>query len=478
METKSSPAGRLGLHYFADSLHYRERDLEQWVPQLQSLGVTWLTLWAPEERAIPEYFIQGLVEADIQPILHFLMPIRMQRDPASLRLLLRNYARWGVRYAAFFERPNVRAMWHPAAWAQANLVERFMDIFIPLAEMSAQEGLSAVLPPLEPGGDYWDTIFLREALRSLARRAPKVLEGSLALGAYAWAGELPLEWGAGGLMHWPEPRPYTTKMDAPDHRGFRIFDWYASIAQQEIGKDVPVVALRCGSWPGKGARRNGKVAEEIDHEARNLHMALWILGEETSTKELPPLTANLVACTFWLMASEAGSPHIPQVWFHSPDTPKGFVERLRGYVTARHYAKASHHYHRGMDYHTSAPMAMQEAASHRDDMETIEEEVMTSSQGFDVPLRASQGKDHRLFSHYVLLPQYAWGEPKWNEKILSPLLQKSHPTVGTSLMEACHAERVTIVGGQHTISDQVVEMLKQNGCKVERLLEDGTLLAT
>ena len=63
-----------------------------------------------------------------------------------------------------FDRPNLRANWPAAAWAQSNLVERFLDVFQPLALAAVQAGLIPVFPPLEPGGDYWDTAFLRSCL--------------------------------------------------------------------------------------------------------------------------------------------------------------------------------------------------------------------------------------------------------------------------------------------------------------------------
>src|SRR5262245_59292929 len=62
--TSSSPTNpnpRLGLHYFPDTLHYREADLQTWLPELQALGVSWLVLQSEQDRAIPEYFLRGLM---------------------------------------------------------------------------------------------------------------------------------------------------------------------------------------------------------------------------------------------------------------------------------------------------------------------------------------------------------------------------------------------------------------------------------
>ncbi len=473
MNAVCKTTGRFGLHYFADSLHYRERDLEVWLPQLQSLGVAWLTLWAPQERAVPEYFIQGLLQAGIHPILHMLMPIRTHTETASLRLLLHNYARWGVRFVAFFEKPNMRHMWHPADWAQANLVERFMDLFVPLAGMSYQEGITPVFPPMQPGGDYWDTVFIREAVRSLARRAPHLLEGHMAWGAYAWAGNVPLDWGAGGIERWGEPLPYARQSMVQDHRGFRIFDWYASIIKQEVGWELPIIVLRCASWPDLGLQCSQPPLEEIDHQERNLQMALQVIGAASQIEHASALPSSLVACNFWLLACDPTSPYATQVWFKNPTSPLGFVERLRGTITARNNSGESIGEAPAEDFLEASPLVI--------DSPMVPSDV-TEAKGPQVIRKASSQTSVRdgspLFSHYVLLPVYAWGEPHWNEKMLKPLFQNACPTIGTSLVEARLAERVTVVGGTHAISDQVVQMLKQNGCVVERLLEDGTLLAT
>ena len=62
---------RIGFHYFPDNQHYQQRDLKAWLPKLRDLGTGWLVLHTPVTRALPEDFIQGLLQGNIQPILHF-----------------------------------------------------------------------------------------------------------------------------------------------------------------------------------------------------------------------------------------------------------------------------------------------------------------------------------------------------------------------------------------------------------------------
>jgi hypothetical protein len=128
MATSSpSPITRHGFHYFPDTEHYRMLDLEYWLPELHRLGASWITLVAPVERAIPESFLDSLLASNIQPVLHFQLPINQNLSSESFRLLFSNYARWGIKYVALCDKPNVRTNWRSSAWAQTDLVERFLD---------------------------------------------------------------------------------------------------------------------------------------------------------------------------------------------------------------------------------------------------------------------------------------------------------------------------------------------------------------
>src|SRR4030042_5725825 len=63
------PAG-LGIYYFPDDLHYRHKDFETWLPEIQAMNLGWITLRGSVRRAVPEPFVRTLVQAGLQPILH------------------------------------------------------------------------------------------------------------------------------------------------------------------------------------------------------------------------------------------------------------------------------------------------------------------------------------------------------------------------------------------------------------------------
>lgn len=446
---------RLGFHYFPDTLHFREHDLKTWIPELHALGASWLTLVAPIERAIPEFFLRSLSGEGIEPVLHFHLPLGFPNRSNPLRLLFSNYARWGVRYVALYDRPNLRASWSPTAWAQADLVERFLDLYLPLAESALEEGLIPVFPPLEPGGDYWDTAFLRAALHGMQRRGRNRLLESMILGAYAWAGNRSLNWGAGGPERWPGARPYFTPPGVQDQRGFRIFDWYLTIAQAELGRPRPMLLLKAGSRIA-GPSANGLQADPGQHAQRNLSLARLITAREDSPAELPceessetpddPPThlevvpPEVLACNFWLLAASEDNPASCDAWFQPDGSKLPVVETLHQWMTS----------HQAADRPTAQKSFPPILATHT----------------------------AHAIAHYLLLPLYEWGVPDWYLDAVRPFIKTYHPTIGFSMSEAALAARVTVVGGVQAFPEETLEKLREAGCRVERIIGDGTVVAT
>jgi hypothetical protein len=79
--------------------------------------------------------------------------------------------------------------------------------------------------------------------------------------------------------------------------------------------------------------------------------------------------------------------------------------------------------------------------------------------------------------HYLLLPAGDIGYiGRWFTRLL-PYIQKNNPTIGFSLDEAVFAVRVTIAGNQRNFTDETVKHLREKGCIVDRINEDGTSIA-
>ncbi len=415
---------RIGFHYFPDTQHYRQPDLDIWLPELQALNAQWLVLIAPPERAIPEHFIQELISAKIEPILHFKFAPDQIPPYETLQLLFEVYAKWGVNYITLFDFPNLRTTWKTANWAQSDLVERFLDRFIPLAELCIQMGLTPIFPPLKPGGDYWDTAFLPAALAGIQRRGHQHLLDRLVIGALSWTGNRPLNWGAGGPERWPATRPYFTPPGEEDHQGFRIFDWYNALVESVLVKSRPIFLF------GLGCALIDDTQLE-NHSNQNLMIARLLTGEPVSGIE--PLPANVIGGAFWLLSASPGDPQAHMAWIPPGGSLSGetkpIVQALKSQLGVP-------------DNPTGTPKSVQ------------------------YPIQ-----------HYVLLPTFEDAISDYHFDLIRPLVKKYKSTLGFSITDASRAQRVTIVGNIENHSMTAIRELVAKGCIVERIDDNGTLIA-
>jgi hypothetical protein len=431
---------RIGFHYFPDTSHYRESDLYTWLPELKTLGASWLVLDAPSNRSIPEFFINGLIDNGIEPILHLKLGLDNPPQKKELDLLFNNYARWGVNYIILYDSPNQKSSWSPTDWSQIDLVEHFLDRFIFPAEVAAKTGLVPVFPPLTPGGDYWDTAFLRASLQAIERRGNFFVLDRMGLSANAFAGNLPLDWGSGGPERWPETHPYKTNPGGEDQRGFSIADWYIPIAQAVLGESRPLILLHLGSSHKDGKATNSDQQSQV---RRILGMVQALAGPTPGSKNIPnmedinALPPEVLCGNFWLLCSEPESPYADQAWFIPGE--KGSP---RAQALVRWHAWADG---------TAAP----------------------ANQKSPVP----QIQNHPI-PHYLVLPAFEWGITDWHLNAARPFIRKYRPMIGFSLNYAFLAEQVTVVGNTDQFPEAALDQLRNSGCRVERINGDGTSIAT
>jgi len=420
------------------------------LPELNTLGFSWLSLQAPIERTIPEYFINELYKAEIEPILHFSMKCTENIDLKSFDLIFNSYARWGVRYVVLFDNPNSRTAWTNTTWTQSDLVERFLDIYLPIANLSVKAGLTPVFPPLEPGGDYWDLAFFRSAIRGILRRGNQKLLDRLVVGVNASLNNRSLDWGFGGPERWPGARPYYSPPGVQDHMGFRIFEWYTAVSYQELQKRLPMILFRVGNLPINYKKPVSENFNEAEHAKETITITKLLSGDEgiDSSKKIP---SDVIACNFWLLTSTEESIYHQQAWFKPDGSTLQVVDGIRRMGALKKGVKIS-----------TTPKYLETNININDKSNEEQNQDQISA--------------HSI-SHYLLLPLYAWGVAEWDLEFVRPFIYKHHPTVGFSLSEARPASRVTIVGGEHAITDEAINMLHSAGCAVERLTEDGIVIA-
>ena len=428
---------RYGFYYYPDTAHYRENDALRWVPELRALGAGWLTLLASTERAIPENFLKPLLDADIQPIIHLPLPTSISGLTDEVGVFCEAYAHWGVKYIAFFDRPNQSKNWDAVAWVQKNLVERFIDKFIPLAKAAIGLGLTPIFPPLEPGGNYWDTAFLFSALQAIQRKGHEDILERLALSAYAWAGNRSPDWGAGGPERWPTAQPYETPINSEDQLGFRIFDWYLAITQAAIGKTLPIVLLGAGSKIGDQSDLRSSSVDAQTHATQNMAIMRMLQGQNKDYEAVPP---EVLASNFWVLSAEQDDPESQNAWYLHGREHLPVVGMLKEWVA------------RSAQDKFASPKFISTATSNYFNPHTI--------------------------AHYLLLPTFEWGPADWHLDAIRPFIYKYQPTIGFSPMEASHAKKVTVIGGATAVPESIIDGLLAAGCIVEQISGDGMNIAS
>lgn len=494
---------KLGLRYLLDTSHYRFQDAQMWAFEQEKLGAAWVLLQAPEARAIPETFLTPLIQAGISPVLQFNVPMDAVKAGDGYQVLFSHYARNHVKYVILFDKPNLREKWTNETWAQEDLVERFLDQFLPMAELALYEGLIPVFPGLQPGGDYWDLAFFRTALQSMLRRGYQRLLENMAVAVYATASNRPLDWGAGGLDRWPGVRPYKIQSGVQDQRGFRIFDWYLDICGQELGRNLPMFLLQTGCQLGDEFDVQYPPVDNSAYVERNLNIIRW-LHHEADEQGLSGTAPNEILAGFFDLSAFSDHLEMDKI-FSNHQT---MVEEIRKW-SASHNGQLLTKRDKQVAERPKTKVASKSGILKHlqkkvriGGKEVVQAEQVGEYQGLDflpqdnwteslkpAELFQEQTNDelkndagnqlnHSSISHYVLLPLYAWGAADWDMELIAPLLQDQHPTIGFSLTEACMADRVTVVGGKEIYSDQMLRTMRQAGCMIERLMPDGTFVAT
>ncbi|MFN2299169.1 MAG: hypothetical protein ACK2UB_09995 [Anaerolineales bacterium] len=410
MKKIKAPTG-LGIHYFADDRHYRSKDLDLWIPEIQSMGLRWLALSGSLSRAIPEDFLKGLLDAGIEPIL------LLDRDPIRpagevVASIFHSYRRAGVKFVAPFPSPNLRSSWPSDDGSHFSPVEDFLRIFPPVAELLLSEGMTPVFPMLDPEGNYWSLAFLEAFLAGLDRMGKGELARRLVLAVHFSARNRPLDWGSGGPGNWPQARPYLTPPGSQDHLGFQGYLWVDDVVRRTLGVSLPLIGLHAGATVGDLFDPAYRPVDPNIHAEVNLQVAQIAAGARFS--------APILCLCFWLLAAENDDPVAPEVWFRNDGTTLPIVDSLK----RRFLAKNVHH-----------------------------------------PREAAKS-----LRHYLLLPQEegALSGSTWDA--VRNYLLAFQPVCGFSLEEACQAEKVTIFG--RNPSTIAALRLRDCGCRVEFLTAD------
>jgi len=410
---------KIGFSYFTSPNFHLNSQLSEWLPVIKDFGATSIIFQSGFSRAIPEDAFSISKELGIKPIVHFTSELPKARDLKKAAILIDTYQKRGVKEIILGDRPNEKWAWPSASWHDKNLVEHFLDRFIPLASYAAQEGVRPIFPPLQPGGDFWDTSFIDLAISGLKKRKLDKILQNLILSSFGYTFEKPLSWGKGGPERWTGAKPYQSQDDQEDQLGFHNFEWVQKIAERNLGFELPILILDAG-FSGLVKQKESK-----EETLKSIKVVLSALGKEQGTLDLTESSLqwsdSVLGCYFSL-------------------------EKLR-ILMQGHFP------------------------------------LTQFFEIFSVPKREKEpqrkiNKEQKIISHYLLLPSHAGSVSDVVLNKVRPIIKKFKPAVGFSLFEASFAQKVSIFPDPILFTEEKINQLRSEGCIVEILPESGIEIAT
>lgn len=312
----------IGFHWIPDYWHYESRYFERLAPRLQEMGANWLVLISDLARPIPEWFLRGLIERNIEPIIRVYIDDIVYVDQQALKALCQHYASAGVHYIHIFNEPNLSATW--PKWDPNGAPDRFMNFLIPCLEtIYSVEGVIPVFTPLSPGGEYWDLPFLKTCFDILNQQGKRYLFSRMAVSIHNYAFNKPLTWGKGGQNRWPCAQPHRELPGCEDQLGFHLFEWYDQIIRYKVGYSLPMISTESGVLPGNQAHSAFPPIDETLHAQRSREISEVVMRGQVPN--------YLVNNAFWLLATEDAHLFAGHRWFRvdgSPILPRSY-EALR-----------------------------------------------------------------------------------------------------------------------------------------------------
>jgi hypothetical protein len=412
----------IGFTYFSTPDALVARRINAWMPVLHSLGSDFVIFSSGFKSAVPEDVISSAAQQQMETLIHFREELPLARFFNEAALLINAYAKWGVNYCILGDRPNLKASWPSSGWQYENLVDHFLDRFIPLASHSVRVGIRPVLAPMQPGGDYWDTAFLELVLSGLQRRRLESILDQLILSCYGWTFERSLDWGAGGPDSWPDSKPYQKKDNQQDQLGFRNFEWVQSVSRKTLQRELPILILDCGNTGHPQSSSSPFSAKTYPEIVTALLRKMF--SNESGNSRQDQFPAYVLGCGFSL-------PHLQAL--------------------------------------TAEPLTPEKVQEVFDFEKETRKKTGIPRDGF-----FSQPKSIR---HYLLLPEYNSSISDAMLNKVRPFIKRHRPTIGFSLSEAALAEKVTVYNDPSAFPIKDIDHLRMQGCHVEILPDSGIDIA-
>jgi len=207
--------------------------------------------------------------------------------------------------------------------------------------------------------------------------------------------------------------------DGENQLGFRTIDWYNGISDIVLQRRLPAILLQAGS-PDQNSNISSAallIAQLCQDEN--------VPDPDDACQSLEPLPANVISCNFQC------SNHSGEGLF---SLDSALLNQFHAWLASK-----------------SQPKKMK----------------------FDL-----EEPNYHPLEEYVLLPSYDWGVSDWHLDVIKPFIKKHRPVVGFNPDEARFAKTFLAIGDLDQFSEDVLDELRQSGCRVERISGNGTSIAT
>jgi len=421
-EKSTSPLQRIGIQLSESFLHESKEKISALLSQ-QVVAPNWICLSCAGETQELLNFMEKDIGEPRSILIHMKNNRALLEGGLDMAGLNREFAEHNVQQVVLFNKPNLRETWPQKVWQDKNFIGVFSQKLLELAESVESFGMHAIFPPLEPGGDYWDTSFLRSVLEHLESDNNGNWQ-QMMLSAYARCGNRSLNWGKGGPEVWPSAVPYNTPENTQDQRGFHIFEWYQTIARAVTNSQIPIILFDAGYIPKEPL-------SSLDQQKINAAIVQNLLGElmqdpvdQTQTMaEIPD--------------------YVPSVFFRI-DTHEDLAVFIKSMET-----KSKNFY--------------------KTDPKTAEYLDEFNRSIFSEDVEENKDLPQHTFDHYLLLPAEEFISDMESMEILQPYILRYKPVIGFSLEEAKKARIVSVVFDAFNPCENKIQELKKAGCEVRKI---------
>lgn len=295
------PPGDTGRGFdWIPTLHSSPDVVDRFVKDAQQMGASWVVILNDGTQVGDnDYLVKQLAAHNIEPIMRIYTP-QGQPIGGDLEGMVRHYVGLGVHYFQPYNESNL-----PEENPNGQVsVSGYLDRWIPAARAILAGGGLPGIGALAPGAPNDDVAFLRSAFQGLKQRGAADL----------------LDQGWISMHNYSFNRPVSYQDDS---NGFLKFRWYDQVAEQELGRSLPVIGTEGG--PRLGDHQDPRYPA-VDPARRDA----LVQGEFHYLDQREPY---FFAQTQWLIANEAGGGHDPS-WradaLYGPDgAPTALVGELQ-----------------------------------------------------------------------------------------------------------------------------------------------------